>query len=136
MFGAVDAALLLELAHRQGYREQLELDLPPVAYIDPEYCTDVPVDIFLDGVGSLSFVDHPSFAALRKALHAKGYISVDLNCSNGDRVLKPFYLNQVLFQPGDRFVSAAAMRYQLRTGKYLTHQQRYPPHNTQQKNSH
>lgn len=65
-------------------------------------------------------VDHPSFDRLRTHLERKHYIAAQRNCWNGDSVLKDFYLNDVLFQKGDRFLSAAAM------GSYLERSEKIP----------
>lgn len=54
-------------------------------------------------------VDHPAFDALRKRLGALGYIKIENGWINGDRVTKPFCLNEVYFGVGDKFVSASAM---------------------------
>ena len=59
-------------------------------------------------------VDHPAFAALRKHLHAKGYIEMQTAWVNGDRVLKFFHLNRVPFRPGEKFLSADAMKSHLK----------------------
>ena len=56
------------------------------------------------------YVDHPAFAALRKHLSNNGYIQIpDYPCWNGDRVIKPFYLNDVFFRKGEKFVCGSAM---------------------------
>ena len=54
-------------------------------------------------------VDHPAFAALRKHLGVRGYIEIQTGWINGDRVTKPFHLNEVPFNVGDKFVCASAM---------------------------
>lgn len=58
-------------------------------------------------------VDHPSFTRLRNHLAAKGYIHMETGWSNGDRVLREFYLNDVLFEEGARFLCASAMKFTL-----------------------
>ena len=62
-------------------------------------------------------VDHPAFAALRKHLDARGYIKMQTGWTNGDRVVKPFYLNEVYFAIGDKFLSASAMQSHLKYRK-------------------
>jgi hypothetical protein len=57
--------------------------------------------------------DHPEFARLRDQLEQLGYIRCERNWSNGDRVLKPFSLNSVAFEPGEQFCCAAAMKFHL-----------------------
>lgn len=59
-------------------------------------------------------VDHPAFAALREHLGREGYIDIERGCWNGDRVTKPFYLNEVFFDVGKKFVCAAAMKHILK----------------------
>lgn len=103
----------------------VELDIPEFK-IDLEHCTDVPVMLSYKKhkqvnttieeapwCGSYSTVDHPSFAALRKHLKACGLIYMEESWINGDRVLKPFKLNDILFNEGDQFVCASAMKYHL-----------------------
>lgn len=53
--------------------------------------------------------DHPEFAKLRNQLEELGYIKTERGWWNGDRVLKPFKLNEWSFRKGDKFSSAAAM---------------------------
>lgn len=62
-------------------------------------------------------VDHPAFAALREHLGIRGYIKIERGWINGDRVIKPFHLNEVPFQVGDKFVSASAMSGHLKFHK-------------------
>lgn len=62
-------------------------------------------------------VDHPAFAALRKHLATRGYIEMQTGWINGDRVIKPFHLNEVPFNVGDKFVSASAMAGDIRSRK-------------------
>jgi hypothetical protein len=87
-------------------------------FIDEEYATSVPVTYrwIRDGKeGSiLGNVDHPSFAALRDCLEGDGYIKTQRTCRNGDKVLKHFRVNDILFHPGDRFLSAAAFGAKLK----------------------
>lgn len=52
---------------------------------------------------------HPKFAELRDRLEDEGYIEVERRWHNGDRVLKPFILNELIFEKGDKFPSAAYM---------------------------
>ncbi|CAB4143778.1 hypothetical protein UFOVP447_235 [uncultured Caudovirales phage] len=62
-------------------------------------------------------VDHPAFAALRKHLDARGFIKIETGWVNGDRVTKPFYLNEVYFDVGDKFVCSSAMAGHLKFRK-------------------
>lgn len=62
-------------------------------------------------------VDHPAFAALRKHLSNNGFIKMETGWSNGDVVTKPFYLNEVYFDVGEKFVCASAMQHHLKSRK-------------------
>jgi hypothetical protein len=57
--------------------------------------------------GTVSSVDHPSFAALRKYLQASGYIRIERLSANADIVLKPFSLNDREYNVRERFTCAA-----------------------------
>lgn len=57
--------------------------------------------------------DHPEFTTLRIHLRDNGYIYMETGWWNGDEVLKPFRLNSVDFDVGDKFVCASAMKYHL-----------------------
>lgn len=132
MFGAIDSSIYMELLKKSGWMKQLEFDFPPVVYIRPEYVCDIGVGHSFNKYGSTSSQDHPAFTGLRNDLEKRGYIKTERGWSNGDRVLKPFYLNQVYFSNGeyentpedewydDRFPCAAAMKYDLRDGKYIS----------------
>lgn len=61
--------------------------------------------------------DHPEFARLRDQLEQQGYIDCQRNWVNGDRVLKSFILNSVLFEPGEQFCCAGAMKFHLERAK-------------------
>jgi hypothetical protein len=68
--------------------------------------------------GSISFTaysstDHPEFTKLREELGELGYIYIERGWINGDRVLKPFTLNNYSFSEGDKFSCAAALNYTL-----------------------
>lgn len=117
MFGAIPASIWIEAGRRQGVMTQLELDLgcPPWYFIKPEYLTDVHETLSYcspDGktYGSHGTVGHPSFTKLRNHLESRGYIHTVRNSSNGDTVLEPFYLNNYLFLPGEKFSCAGAIR--------------------------
>lgn len=115
MFGGVPASLLMDIARQNGCYTQLELDLgcPPFYFIDPKYMCDVFNGIrhySPDGqqYGTICYTDHPAWATLRSMLENKGYIKTERSWSNGDRVIKPFYLNNFLLIEGDKFCCAAA----------------------------
>lgn len=57
-----------------------------------------------------SQAEHPAFEKLRQVLSNGGFIEIPpYPCWNGDRVRKAFYLNQVLFNPGETFFCGTAM---------------------------
>ena len=101
-----------------GFQPALPLYTPRYS-IPMEYVTSVPdmIKCELTDTGtnwsSHGTTDHPSFARLRNHLEAKGLIQTSRNSCNGDIVLSEFYLNDVRFNPGDRFLSASAMKYTL-----------------------
>ena len=69
---------------------------------------------------SVGTKDHPEFAQLREQLEREGYIHVERGWWNGDRVLKPFSLNGVIFKKHDQFSCAAATKHHLEfQRKYL-----------------
>lgn len=97
---------------------------PPLYTIKEEYltsCNEAFTWITPNGHGPSGTiahsVDHPAFAALRKHLAARGFIEVQTTWVNGDRVIKPFYLNDVYFDVGDKFLSASAMQGHLKYRK-------------------
>ncbi len=59
--------------------------------------------------GTMSYVEHPAFAALRAKLLYMDYISKGLGC-NSDVVLKAFVLNGHKFRIGDILFSACALK--------------------------
>ncbi len=59
---------------------------------------------------SISNKDHDEFTKLRNQLEQEGYIKTERGWWNGDRVLKPFKMNEWKFHKGHKFPSAAAMR--------------------------
>lgn len=99
--------------------KQLHFDedvFPPCFTIKEEYlvsCNEAFTWINSTGGGSngtiAHAVDHPAFAALRKHLDRRGFIKMETGWINGDRVVKPFCLNEVYFRVGDKFPSACAM---------------------------
>lgn len=60
-----------------------------------------------------SSADHEDFEFLREQLGSEGFIHIQRNCWNGDRVLKPFLLNKVVFLEGETFSCAAALKYKM-----------------------
>jgi hypothetical protein len=59
---------------------------------------------------SISNEDHDEFAKLRDQLESEGYIECQRGWWNGDRVLKPFKLNEWKFKKNHKFPCAAAMK--------------------------
>lgn len=102
----------------KGYQHKLPIETPEY-WIEEEDCRSVPDRIKClkseTGINWSSHgdVDHPSFTRLRNHLEAKGYIETQRSWVNGDRVLRKFILNGVTFEPGDKFLSASAMRWKL-----------------------
>lgn len=118
MFGAVDAGLIFELARRDGAMYQLELDLgcPIWVFVDPKYLKSETkgyktFDERGNRNGVITSVDHPYFTETREWLHNNGWIEMNTRWSNGDKVLKPFYFNNVLLEEGEQFSCAGAMGY-------------------------
>ena len=68
--------------------------------------------LILQGKGNCSSMhseDHPEFTKLREQLGTEGYIYIERNWWNGDRVLKPFTLNGVKFKVGAQFSCGGAL---------------------------
>ena len=66
---------------------------------------------------SIGNKDHDEFTKLREQLGKEGYITIERGWWNGDRVVRPFYLNDVKFSKGDKFCCASAMKYTLEHGE-------------------
>lgn len=99
--------------------------------IDPAYLTDVTIreewntytkdgriptpDEMLEvlaGKGNCSITrseNHPEFTKLHKQLIDEGFIQAEYRWVNGDRVLKSFKLNGLIFEEGAQFSSAMAL---------------------------
>ena len=115
MFGAVSGSLLLEVAKMNGYMQQLCIPTAPMFTINPEFLSDLTERmsyITENGVpyGYTKAAQHPSAKALWDYLYNNGYVE-KANWANGDVVLKPFYINRMLFDVGDKFVCSAALKY-------------------------
>lgn len=108
--------LIWELLKGQQYKLPL---YTPEYWIEEEDCCSVPdrIKCISNEQGtnwsSQGDIDHPSFTRLRNHLEAKGYILTERGWHNGDRVISKFILNGVTFEPGDRFLCASAMHWQL-----------------------
>ena len=68
------------------------------------------VHVFDSPIETISHKDHPEFDAFRRDLARQGYISIQENSWNGDRVLMSFSLNDMQFDVGDTFYCAAALQ--------------------------
>ena len=83
--------------------------------INPEYLDSCMIQFYeLNGdmttrYGTMSSVDHPAFASLRDHLEHRHIIETARNCSNGDRTLETFMLNDYVFKEGERFPCASAL---------------------------
>ena len=107
--------------------KQLHFDedvFPPCYTIDPKsVCALNDAFTWVSSTGTgpygtlASAVNHPAFESLRQHLGARGYISIENRWVNGDCVLKQFYLNEVLFDVGEKFLSASAMQHYLKRKK-------------------
>lgn len=118
MFGGIPAELLLEIARQDGAMYQLELDLdcPPYVFVHPDYLTNCTTGYSVikgngGNIGIIGSEDHPYFRDTRNWLARNGYIEMQKSWSNGDRVLKPFYFNNVYMDVGEQFSCAPAMKY-------------------------
>jgi hypothetical protein len=111
MFGAVDARFLMDDLYRQGWREQLSFadEFPPCIYIDRDKLTSVSMGYNWNGFSMIYSQDHPAFTQLRERLNEEGYIEIQRGWWNGDRVTKPFYLNNMYFDIGEQFSCAPAL---------------------------
>jgi len=56
-----------------------------------------------------SIIDHPEFTKMRNRLEKQGYIQIEHDYINGDRVVKPFSLNGFKFKKHEQFPCASAM---------------------------
>lgn len=70
-----------------------------------------------DRCSSTHTEDHPEFTKLREKLGTDGYLCIQRNWWNGDRVTKKFMLNGKLFKKDDSFPCAGAMELCLRFKK-------------------
>lgn len=116
MFGAVSAELILDALDAGGIWQQpeLPLNMPPRIILKDEYMQRVSDELHYYDSNDREYrrfgiMDHPSFTNARKWLEREGYIKAEWNWSNGDRVLKPFYINDYLFEEGEQFPCASAL---------------------------
>lgn len=88
--------------------------------INPDYLCSITVKYgFTTDAGvecsTTASVDHPAFAELREHLGARGLIHINRGWVNGDRVLKPFFFNDRLFEVDEKFPCASALGIQFKT---------------------
>ena len=107
-------------------------------FIDEQYITDVTVrtehdfikdrnnpthdDLIkilqgYDKAVSIGNKDHDEFTKLRNQLEEQGYIKCERGWWNGDRVLKPFYLNGWRFKKNHKFPCAAALKVSIQCAR-------------------
>ena len=74
------------------------------------------VEVLKDGghCASFSSDDAPEFKALRNKLEELGYIECQRRWWNGDRVLRAFRFNGVVFRRDEQFCCGAAMKLHLK----------------------
>ena len=80
---------------------------------NPDNPTDEDLIKMIKGhhkIVSISNKDHDEFTRLRDKLEELGYIETQRGWWNGDRVLKPFYLNGWRFKKNHKFPCAAALK--------------------------
>lgn len=63
--------------------------------------------------------DSPEFSELRRQLGDLGYIRIENGYWNGDRVLKPFKLNDHVFKIHDQFSCGSAMGIQFKVERRM-----------------
>jgi len=115
MFGSISADLLIELARSEGLIHE-DKNLIPYVFVNPKYLISVQngFDVINSNgnrYSSIGSEDHPFFNSTRKYLEQTGYIKCEHSWVNGDRVIKPFYFNNVLMNVNENFASACAMKY-------------------------
>lgn len=86
-------------------------------YLDKDIITSEDLVEVLKGSGhcaSFSSDDAPEFKALRNKLEELGYIECQRRWWNGDRVLRAFRFNGVVFRRDEQFCCGAAMKLHLK----------------------
>jgi hypothetical protein len=86
------------------------------SYLSKEVVTDEDLIEVIKGHGECSMGgsdDGPEFKALRNQLEELGYITCERGWWNGDRVVKPFKLNDLTFKKGEQFSSGAALKFHM-----------------------
>ena len=83
------------------------------SYLTKDVVTNEDLVEVIKGKGYCSSTgsdDGPEFKALRNQLEELGYITCERSWWNGDRVVKPFRLNDLKFQKGSQFSCGAALK--------------------------
>ena len=86
------------------------------SYLSKETVTDEDLVEVIKGHGDCSITgsdDGPEFKNLRNQLEELGYITCVRTWWNGDRVVKPFQLNGLLFKKGEQFSCGAALKFHM-----------------------
>jgi hypothetical protein len=109
----IDIAYVTDTVVKKQYRITQRKDESSEDFLIRKLSTD---NIAFTTTGN---ADHPEFTKLREQLGVDGYIGIERGWWNGDRVLKPFQLNDVSFKVGRTFPCASAMNYVLRSGKTI-----------------
>ena len=111
------------LGRLNGVYTQLPLlETPPKVRLKEEHFVDVycGVDIELTETGSSFFIGstcyHPAFTALRTWLEVRGFLKTH-QWHNGDKVLKPFIINDIYLDVGESFLSPAPLLRSLKEKK-------------------
>jgi hypothetical protein len=115
MFGAVPYDIIVEAAKMGGYMQQLSIETAPMFEIDID-CLETVFEkmSYITEYGyKTSYTkseQHPSCKVLWDYLYKHGYVQ-QANYSNGDVVLKDFYINRYWFKEGERFLCSSALKF-------------------------
>ena len=97
-----------------SHTQRMVLEVPPEAralFKIFDHKLDALFKIFdhkLEG-DAHSIIDHPEFTKMRNRLEKQGYIQIEHDLINGDRVIKPFSLNGFKFKKHSQFPCASAL---------------------------
>jgi hypothetical protein len=86
------------------------------SYLSKETVTDEDLVEVIKGHGECSMTgsdDGPEFKSLRNQLEELGYIECQRSWWNGDRVVKAFRLNGLLFKKNTQFSCGAALKFHM-----------------------
>lgn len=120
MFGAIPFDIMIKIANSNGCYYQLPLfETPPKLILKEEHCCSIfsgyTIEYNEHGHSSSchSQKEHPAFSAIRNWLASRNFINKCESYSNGDIVLKEFFINDHFFNIGDTFYCASALKYTL-----------------------